>query len=112
MKLISAHLLIVTLLVGLPLFAASQSLSNPIPRVGDLPALIAMLINIFMFIASPILVVMLIYSGYLFVSAQGNGDQIAEARTILLWTIIGGAIVAGAKILAVIVANTMSAVTS
>lgn len=55
-----------------------------------------------------VLVVMIIYSGFLFVTAQGNEGQIGRARQTLLYTVIGGAILLGAWILAVAVANTVA----
>lgn len=51
-------------------------------------------------IALPIVVIFIIYSGYLFVTAGGNQSKIDAAKTTFYWTIIGAAIVVGAWALA------------
>ena len=44
-----------------------------------------------------VIIFMIVYVGFLFVVAQGKEAKIAEARQALLWTIIGGLILLGAK---------------
>lgn len=43
-----------------------------------------------------------IRSGYLFLTARGNGEQIAEAKNILWYSVVGTAIIAGAYALIVL----------
>lgn len=44
--------------------------------------------------------IFLIYSGFLFVSARGNAEQITKAKTVFFWTIIGALLVIGARVIA------------
>jgi hypothetical protein len=43
------------------------------------------------------------YSGWLLLTARGNGEQIAEAKNILWYSVAGTAIIAGAYVLMVLV---------
>jgi len=51
-------------------------------------------------IAFPLAVIFIIYSGFLFVTAQGSEEKIKRAKTVLWWTLLGLAIVIGAYALA------------
>ena len=48
-------------------------------------------------IGAIIVILMLVYVGFLFVVAQGNESKISEARNALLWTVIGALILLGAQ---------------
>ncbi len=52
----------------------------------------------------------LIYAGFLFVTAAGSEEQIKKAKATFMWTVIGSAIVLGAKALAIIVETTVKEV--
>lgn len=45
-------------------------------------------------------VLMLVYVGYLFVIARGEPGKIIEARSALLWTVIGALILLGSQAIA------------
>ena len=51
-----------------------------------------------------------IWSGFKFVTAQGNGSQIEEARRALFYTAIGTAILLGAVALTAVISNTVDAI--
>lgn len=51
-------------------------------------------------IALPVVVIFIIYSGYLFVTAGGNQTKLDAAKTTFYWTMIGAAVVVGAWALA------------
>lgn len=57
----------------------------------------------------PVLVVMIIYTGFKFVSAQGNESKLTEAKNALLWTFVGSAIVLGAFVILTVIENTVAA---
>ena len=44
-----------------------------------------------------VVILMLVYIGYLFVVAQGSDSKLSEARQALMWTLIGALILLGAK---------------
>lgn len=51
-------------------------------------------------IATPIVAIFIIYSGFLFVTSGGNQAKRDAAKTTFYWTMIGAAIVVGARALA------------
>ncbi len=62
-------------------------------------------------IGSIIVILMLVYVGYLFVVARGNDSKITEARQALLWTVIGALVLLGAKAIAIGVCETVKSIT-
>ncbi len=54
------------------------------------------LINAVITILTPIIVLMFVYTGFLFLKAQGNPGEITKARTALMWSFIGAMVVLGA----------------
>ncbi len=53
-------------------------------------------INAVITILLPIIVLMFVYSGFLFLKAQGNPGEITKARTSLMWSFVGAMVVLGA----------------
>ena len=60
-------------------------------------------------IGTVVVVLMTVYVGYLFVSAQGAPDKIKEARNALLWTIVGALILLGSQAIAIAIKATVQA---
>ncbi len=81
-------------------------LENPL-KVGSIPEFFALLIDVLLIFAVPIIVFFIIYAGFLFVTARGNEDQIKKAKNALLWTVIGAVLLLGAKTLLAIIINTV-----
>jgi hypothetical protein len=59
-------------------------------------------------IGTPIAILAVIYSGFLFVSARGNTTKLETAKSVFLWTVIGVAILLGAKLLAMVISGTIA----
>ncbi len=59
-------------------------------------------------IGTPIAILAIIYSGFLFVSAQGKPEKLKDARIALLWTIVGVAVLLGAQLLATVIKGTIT----
>ena len=51
-------------------------------------------------IGTVVVILMLVYVGYKFVTARGEPAEITKARTMLLWTVVGALILLGAQIIA------------
>ncbi|MDO8514664.1 MAG: hypothetical protein Q7S50_03920, partial [bacterium] len=51
-------------------------------------------------IGAVVVVLMLVYVGFLFVVAQGNESKLTTAKTALLWTVIGALVLLGAQAIA------------
>lgn len=86
---------------------ASGELDNPI-SVGSFPDFIALLLKIAVQIGFPVAVLFIIYSGFLFVKAQGNETELTKAKKALTWTIIGTAVLLGASVLSYAIQNTIN----
>jgi len=52
----------------------------------------------------------IIYSGFLFVTAAGSEDQVKKAKAVFLWTVIGVAIVLGARVISELLVGTVNSV--
>lgn len=73
-------------------------LTNDIRSIHDL--VYAILNKIVLPIGSVIVVFFIIYSGFLFVAAQGNDKKLQDAKNTFLYTLIGAAILLGSVALA------------
>lgn len=72
-------------------------ITNPLSIGSDIPSIItAVLENIVMPLASILVVLAILYSGFKFVIAQGAPKEIQEARQGLLWVLVGTLILLGA----------------
>jgi len=59
-------------------------------------------------VGTAVAVVMIIYAGFLYVTAGGNETQIKKAHDALLWAVIGAAILLGAYIISQAIQGTIS----
>jgi hypothetical protein len=98
---------LIATLVPLPLFAAT--LSNPVPGAGTtLEEFILLLLEILQLVLFPVLVVCIIYAGFLMVTAGGDEAQITKSKTWIVWTLVGAAIIIGAKVIALFISGTVA----
>lgn len=67
------------------------------------------ILRIVLVFAVPIIVFFIIYSGFLYVTAQGNAEQIKQATRSLTYAVIGGVLILGAYAIATIVKNLVAA---
>lgn len=83
---------------------------NPLGTGTTLNSFLLSILSIVTDVIGPIIVVlMLVYVGFKFVVAQGNATEIAAARSMLLWTVIGALILLGAKVIAMGILATVQA---
>jgi len=103
--------LVMAVLVSVSIVSAqgtsSFSVTNPI-KANSIQDLVFQLADIVLTIAVPVSVLLLIYSGFLFVKARGNESEITEAKNTFLWTIIGIAVLFGARFLSEIIRGTIN----
>ncbi len=88
-------------------YAQDAILQNPLSNIDSIPQFISRLLDLAMMAVLPFVAVLLAYAGFLFISAQGNLNQITKARNVLLWTCIGAAVVLGAKLFAMAIEGTI-----
>lgn len=51
-------------------------------------------------IGAVVVILMMVFVGYKFVTAQGKEGEITKAREMLLWTVVGALILLGAQVIA------------
>lgn len=89
---------------------ARGGLVNPLGEGTTLPSFLLSILGIVTDIIGPVVVIlMLVYVGFLFVTAQGNSTKISAAREMLLWTVVGALILLGAKVIALGIQATVNA---
>lgn len=96
------------LLLPLPLMAQlNYSFNNPL-AFGTIQEFLVAILNVIIIIATPIVVMFIIYAGFLYVTAQGNAQQVQQATRALTYAIIGGVIIIGAVAISQIISNLVS----
>ncbi len=116
-KKISAYIVsLVVLLVPVVYLYAAQgggtntTIDNPL-KEDDINKILLNIMNIVSVVGGIIVVLFIIYSGFKFVTARGNPEELKNAKNIFYFTIIGGAILLGANIIANVVVNTVKCTT-
>lgn len=74
------------------------ALCNPLGYTS-LTTFLQKLLEIVAQIGFPVIVLMIVYVGFLFISAEGNPDKLKKARSFFLWTVVGAMIILGAQAL-------------
>lgn len=99
-----SSLVVVLISVGPQLAEAQSKFKNPIafPTIQDF--LVAIL-NVVIVIATPIVVLFIIYAGFKYVTAQGKPEQIQEATKALTYAVIGGLVIISAVAIIKIIEN-------
>ncbi len=77
---------------------------NPI-AAEDFGTVVISLADLMKIIGVPLATIGLVYSGFLFVTARGNEQQLEKAKTMFFWTIVGTAIIVGAVYIGSAVVN-------
>jgi hypothetical protein len=86
----------------------SGKIVNPI-NAQTLNELIKTILEGVLKIGIPIIVLAIIYCGFLFVSARGNPESIKKAKDALIYTLIGTAILLGSWAIAQLISSTVQA---
>ena len=87
--------------------SVSTKLDNPL-KVDSIQGLITLILNAIIAIATPIVILFMIYAGFKYVMARGNPDKIKEAHLTLLYVIIGIAILLGAELISKVLEGTIT----
>jgi len=77
--------------------------------ITSIEGLLTSILNIFILIATPIIVLFIIYAGFLYVTAQGNAQQVQQATRALTYAVIGAVLVIGSVALSQIVGDIVGA---
>jgi hypothetical protein len=82
-------------------------LCNPL-EVDSLDKFLLAIIDVILVFALPIIIFFIMYAGFLFATARGDTSQIEKAKGALLWSVVGGVIVLGAKLIVEVIQGTVS----
>ncbi len=126
-KTIGSFILLATLFAGIPHvgFATSDTgggtppgattvqaqLKNPI-KYETFSDFVSAVIGAAVAVLTPFVVIAFIYSGFLFVKAQGNETELTEAKSAIKWSVIGAFILMGAWAFAQIIGQTIKTISN
>ena len=86
-----------------------EKLSNPLNNIDSVGAIVNVATKYFTYLAILCAVLALIWVGFQFVLAQGKPDKLKETSKWLSYIMIGVAIILGARLMIMIVLNTLGA---
>lgn len=92
---------------SISLASAQSELVNPL-GVSSIAEFIALALRVMVMVALPIISLFIVYSGFLFVSAQGNEEKLNKAKMNLLYVIIGSILILGAWVIATMIGGTVT----
>lgn len=90
--------------------SVSVKLDNPIKGIDSLPKLVEAILDIVLTIGVPLIALAIIYSGYLFVAAQGNPEALKKAKSTLVYVVIGALILLAAYAIASAIFDSVEAI--
>ncbi len=82
-------------------------LQNPL-QFPDIATAVAGFLRVLVMVALPIISLFIVYSGFLFVKAQGNQEKLGDAKRNLLYVIIGSILILGAWVIATLIGGTVT----
>ncbi len=93
--------------------ASKTTLINPLgPKTTTLSKFLESILDIIIRVGSVIVILMLVFVGFKFVTARGEPGEISEAKQMLLWTVVGALILLGAKVIAAGIEATVKALST
>lgn len=104
---ITAFILSLTIYLPIVAFADAGTFDNPF-TVQTVQDLLLTILEILMRIGTPLAAAMIIWAGFLYVTSSGNTNRLSKAHATLLWAVVGTCILIGAKLIAMILQNTVS----
>jgi len=92
----------------------TTTINNPLGPNGpqNIPDFIKKVIEVVLTVGVPVIVLAIIYTGFLFVKAQGNSEAITKAKASLMYTLIGAALLLGAFVIAQAIGATVKDISS
>ncbi|MDE2031287.1 MAG: hypothetical protein KGI58_03470 [Patescibacteria group bacterium] len=91
----------------------NTGITNPLGNsFTDIPSFIKAILKFVLIIGVPIVTLAIIYSGFLFVTAQGNSEKLGVAKKTLLYTLIGAALLLGSLVITDSIQGTITEIKS
>ncbi len=73
----------------------SGKFCNPLGSINSFSDFVAAVLNIVVSIGIPIAALAIMFSGFMFVTAQGDVEKLKTAKSAFLWSVIGTAVLLG-----------------
>ena len=87
---------------------SGKNILNPL-GTSNILTFITQIIEIILVIAVPVIVLYIMYGGWVLVMAQGKPAEITRGNNIILWALIGGVLILGVNIIIEIIQSTVDA---
>ncbi len=111
-KVIATHIIATVVILLMATDVAFAQLRNPLnDNFSSIPQFVSGALKVMVMVALPIITLFMVYSGFLFVFAQGNQEQLAKAKTNFVYVIIGSILILGAWVFASLIGGTISQLT-
>lgn len=88
----------------------SIKLTNPLKTINTIPEFVKSVLDIVMKVGVPLVALAIIYTGYLFIAAQGKPEELKKAKDALVYVFIGSMILLGAYVIAEALIGTVNAI--
>ncbi len=88
-----------------------NKLTNPVSSASNITELVTKLLQVVAQFGAIVCIFFIIYSGFLYVTANGDETKIKTAHKTFLWSVVGTAVLLGAWVIAELIKNTVSEVT-
>jgi len=62
---------------------------SPLGNYGNFQEVLGRVINGLVILATPVVVIMILWAGYQFIVSGGSPDKVTKARQTILWTVVG-----------------------
>ncbi|HDQ16764.1 MAG TPA: hypothetical protein ENN31_01415 [Candidatus Vogelbacteria bacterium] len=82
------------------------ALQNPL-KAESFAGFIQEILSIVVRVGLPMIVIFMMYVGFLFIKARGNEQELTKAKTAFVYAVIGAALILGAWVISVGIANTI-----
>ena len=100
------YIYIIATLLLMPKHSFASGFENPL-KFDTIQDFVKGFLEAVMYIGFPIAVLFVVYSGFLFVFAQGNSTELEKAKKNFLYTVVGVALFLGAIALATLIKGTI-----
>ncbi len=87
-------------------------ITNPIGKITTIQEFLRVLVTAAIKLGIPVVALAIIYTGFLFVKAQGAPEELTKAKEALLYTLIGAGILLGAWAITQMVFDTVKTLSS
>lgn len=108
-KIVSCFIIVIVAGSLVSVSYAQVVLDNPL-NADSIIGLIEAIVDTVVVLGTIAAAIAIIWAGFLFVTAQGSEEKVSKARRIFIWTVIGVAIIVGAKIIVEVVAEFFSSI--